>query len=202
MTENKQNTDAPDTAPASGDQSKAGGSAASTQRATENSENKKTASDTGSSNSIKETVGQAATQVARQAKDKAVSLIGEQKTHLAAGINSIADSIRQIGEQLGNDGEHNPIASLAGKYGDSIAGQVERFSQYVEVSDLKEVARDVEQFARRNPAVFVGGAFALGVLAARFLKSSGSGQSGKGRSLKDSGGSRSSQKANMSVQAS
>jgi len=31
--------------------------------------------------------------------------------------------------------------------------------------------RDVEHFAHKNPAVFLGGAFALGILAARFLKS-------------------------------
>jgi hypothetical protein len=35
-----------------------------------------------------------------------------------------------------------------------------------------ELIGDVEQFARRSPALFLGGAFALGVLAARFVKSS------------------------------
>ena len=174
MVENKQNSDTFNTA--SDNKSTVGGSAASTQRATDNSENKKVASDMADGDSMKETVGKAATQVAGQAKDKAVSLIGEQKAHLATGINTVAASIRQIGENLQNDGEPNKIASLAGKYGDSLAGQVEKFSQYVEGSDLKEVMRDAEQFARRNPTLFVGGAFALGFLAARFLKSSSSGQ--------------------------
>jgi hypothetical protein len=31
---------------------------------------------------------------------------------------------------------------------------------------------DVEDFARREPAVFIGGAIAIGLVAARFLKSS------------------------------
>ena len=31
---------------------------------------------------------------------------------------------------------------------------------------------DVEAFARREPAMFIGGAIAIGLLAARFLKSS------------------------------
>ncbi len=137
----------------------------------------------GSGESIKETLnqakdaaGQAATQVVGQAKEKASSLLGEQKTNLAAGINTVADSIRQIGENLqgGDGGEKNQIAALAGKYGDSLAGQVEKISHYVEDKNFGELARDAEHFARRNPAVFVGGAFALGILAARFLKSSGS----------------------------
>jgi hypothetical protein len=33
------------------------------------------------------------------------------------------------------------------------------------------MARDLEGFARRNPALFFGAAFGLGLLAARFLKS-------------------------------
>ena len=127
-------------------------------------------------NQAKDAAGQAATQVVGQAKEKASSLLGEQKTNLAAGINTVADSIRQIGENLqgGDGGEKNQIAALAGKYGDSLAGQIEKISHYVEDKNFGELAHDAEHFARRNPALFVGGAFALGILAARFLKSSGS----------------------------
>jgi hypothetical protein len=34
------------------------------------------------------------------------------------------------------------------------------------------MVRNVEDFARRQPALFIGGAFMLGLLGARFLKSS------------------------------
>lgn len=107
-----------------------------------------------------------------QVKDKAASLIGEQKSSLASGIGTVADSIRQIGENLRTGDENNQIASLVGKYGDTLAERVEKFSGYIEDRELRELVRDVETFARRNPALFVGGAFALGVIAARFLKSS------------------------------
>lgn len=189
MTDNKQNSETQNTSTqntstqnASADnKTNFGGGTASAQRASDKPENNKPAAN---GESVTETVGKAATEAAGQAKDKAVSLIGEQKANLATGINSVADSIRQIGENLRNDGGSNQIASLAGKYGDTVAGQVEKFSHYVEGSDLKEVARDVEKFARRNPALFVGGAFALGVLAARFLKSSGSAKSRSGSSTR------------------
>jgi hypothetical protein len=42
---------------------------------------------------------------------------------------------------------------------------------------------DVENFARRQPALFIGGALALGILAARFLKSS----SQQGSTMRDYG---------------
>ena len=148
----------------------------------------------------KDAAGEAATQAAGQVKEKAASLIGEQKTHLAAGISSVADSIRQAGEHLREGDEPNQIAAFAGKYGDSLAEQVERISHYIEDNDLRELAQDVEKFARRNPTLFVGGAFALGILAARFLKSSGVRQAGGSRRLKSSNGTASSK--NAAVQAS
>ena len=42
--------------------------------------------------------------------------------------------------------------------------------------DLTELMDDVNRFARRQPALFVGAAFAAGALAARFLKSSPDGE--------------------------
>lgn len=116
----------------------------------------------------KETAGQAYGKVTEQASSK----ITEQKETLARGLSSVADGIRQMGENLrGNDQEKTPIAGLTARYGDSLAQQVEQFSSYLEKKDLRELVRDVEVFARRNPAVFIGGAFTLGILAARFLKS-------------------------------
>lgn len=111
-----------------------------------------------------------------QAKDKATSLLDTQKTSLAAGIGTVADSIRQIGENLRGDNEDNQIAGVAAKYGNSLAEQVENVSHYVENKNFKELARDLEQFARRNPGLFAGGALVLGILTARFLKSSDSGR--------------------------
>ena len=133
-------------------------------------------------NAVKESAGTVATEAIGQAKEKATSVIGEQKATLASGINTVADSIRQVGENLSNSSDNNQVAALASKYGETLAGQIEKFSSYIDEKELRELARDVEQFARRQPLLFVGGAFALGILAARFLKSSGRRQSSGKRS--------------------
>ena len=52
---------------------------------------------------------------------------------------------------------------------------------YVSSADLKTTVRDVENLARRQPALFFGGAFLLGLAAGRFLRSSA------GRSEADEG---------------
>lgn len=42
----------------------------------------------------------------------------------------------------------------------------------MEGKEPPELAADVEGFTRRQPALFMGGAFVLGLTTARFLKSS------------------------------
>jgi hypothetical protein len=106
------------------------------------------------------------------ATEKATTVIEEKKGDLASGLTSVADTIRQVGSTLRDADEQTGITDTAAQYGDSLAQQIEKISQYFERNDVRVMVRDVETFARRNPAVFIGGAFALGLLAARFLKSS------------------------------
>ena len=194
MAENKQNSETRNTA--DNDKSTTGGAAASTKQAKEetsasgrmtnptDSSVGKNAANTANDtfDKVKESAGTVANQALGQAKDKAGSILSEQKTNLASGISSVADSIRQVGDNLGGgSGDSNQIAALAGKYGDTLAGQVEKFSSYIEDKEIKELVRDVEKFARQNPLLFVGGAFALGIFAARFLKSSSQSQTSRRR---------------------
>jgi hypothetical protein len=120
---------------------------------------------------VKETGGKVASEALGTVKEKATSKIDEQRTHLAQGLGSVADTIRQVGETLKESGGDNQIASLTAQYGDTLARQVEQFSGYLDKHNVSDLMRDVESFARRNPAYFIGGAFLLGLLGARFLKS-------------------------------
>ena len=186
MEENKQNSETENTGTSRDSKTTTSGGAFSTKQAKETNPGMDKATPPSGDvagaakdtfNQVKDSVGTVTTEAIDQVKDKASSVLGEQKTNLASGVASVADSIRQVGENLGKSNENNQIASLAGKYGDSLAGQVEKFSSYLEDKEFRDLMRDVEQFARRNPALFVGGAFTLGILAARFFKSSSQSQS-------------------------
>jgi ElaB/YqjD/DUF883 family membrane-anchored ribosome-binding protein len=116
----------------------------------------------------KDTAGQAY----EMATEHAASKLEEQKATLTSGLSSVAGSIKQVGESLREADEQTPITELTANYGERLAGGVEQLASYFEENDLRAMASDVEKFARKNPLVFLGGAFALGILAARFLKSS------------------------------
>ena len=104
-------------------------------------------------------------------RQTAAAQLTTQKTRAAEAIGSVADALRQSSQPL-HDNDQVMLADYAGKAAD----QLEQFSTRFRERDLTELTDDVNRFARRQPALFVGAAFAAGVLAARFLKSSPDGQ--------------------------
>jgi len=132
----------------------------------------------GSGASAQQAVGQAqqaagqaqqvAGQALDQAKQQASSQLGQGKAQAAEQVGSMAQALRQTGDQLRQQ-EQAPVAQVL----DGAAQHLEQFSDYLRHTDINAMVRDVERFARRQPAAFLGGAFTIGVLAARFLKSSG-----------------------------
>jgi len=115
----------------------------------------------------KETAGQAYEAVT----DKAATKLDEQKSTLSGGLSTVADSFRQVGQNLGSSKTESGLAEAAAKYTDTAAQKIENVAGYFESRGVRDMARDLENFARRNPAIFFGAAFGLGFLVARFLKS-------------------------------
>ena len=125
----------------------------------------------GGSSSLMRQVRSTATDAIDSAAAKAGEKLEEQKSNLSTGLTSVASGIREMGSSLSNQGSDNQFARIASEASTAAAKGIERAAQYFDENDLNALYRDVEGFARRNPAVILGSAFALGFLAARFLKS-------------------------------
>lgn len=114
-------------------------------------------------NQTKEVTGQALD----TAKNQVKSQLSTQKNRAADGLDSAVRALEGTKEQF----RQNDLDFIAG-YADNITDQIRQLTGYLHDKDIDDLMRDVESFARRNPAVFIGGAFLLGIAAARFLKSS------------------------------
>jgi hypothetical protein len=136
-------------------------------------------SNTGSGEGILQQAKSTAGQAYGVAAEKAASKLEEQKATLSGGLSSVAGSIRQVSENLQGPDVQAGIGKFAHEYSDMAAQKIEEAANYFERKDLSDLYRDVERFARRNPGAFIGAAFAIGMLTARFLKSS-SPDSGRG----------------------
>lgn len=99
-------------------------------------------------------------------KQNVTSRVDEQKNRAADGLGGIANVFRTAGNELRNDNE--ALAS----YVDMASDQLRRFADHIRQKGVADMMDDVQSFARRRPALFIGGAFLVGIGIARFLKSS------------------------------
>jgi len=58
-----------------------------------------------------------------------------------------------------------------GRYAEQAAEMVDQVAGYLRTKDIDQIVGQAEDLARQRPAVFLGAAFAIGFMAARFLKS-------------------------------
>lgn len=117
---------------------------------------------------------QVASQVADKAQDQAQTMFHTQKSQATSTLSSVSQALRESGNNL--QGQSSTAAQIINRAADG----VDSASRYLEGHELTDLVGEGERFARRNPTVFLGGAFALGLLAARFLKSSTPDQTGYG----------------------
>ncbi|MEO6202020.1 MAG: hypothetical protein ABIU05_06845 [Nitrospirales bacterium] len=102
-----------------------------------------------------------------QAQEKVKRKVEDQKTRGVKEIVGIVEAIRHAGQHL--RGRQKDVIA---HYTDRAADNIDRAIQYVELRDVSELLKEAQCLARRHPEAFWGGAFMLGLLAARFLKSS------------------------------
>ena len=101
-------------------------------------------------------------------RDKAYEQIDSQKERATGTLGAVAGAVRNATQELRESGQ----TGLAG-YVNRAADEIDRWTSRLRDQDLDDAVREVQQFARRKPAIFLGVAFGAGVLAARFFKSSG-----------------------------
>lgn len=116
---------------------------------------------------LKDKASRGMQQLADKAETTVRSRIDAGRKEAALTLSSVATTLLQSGLQLKDERQN-----MAGDYVERAAKSIDRAAHYVERADVGEMVDNLESFARRRPAIFVGAAFALGILGARFIKSS------------------------------
>jgi hypothetical protein len=96
----------------------------------------------------------------------AEEMIEERKVRAAEGVQGVADALRRTAGNL--RGENEAVA----RYAEQAADTVARLSDTVRGQQLGDVIAELDDFARRQPALFLIGAVAAGFAAGRFIAAS------------------------------
>lgn len=120
----------------------------------------------GEQGGVRESAKRSAQNLVEKAEEQARSKLNATQKDIGLTLSSVASSLLNSSTQLRDE------QNAAGEYVGKAAEQLDRLAHYIQNADPGEVADNLKDFARRRPTVFIGAAFALGVIGARFLKSS------------------------------
>ncbi len=101
--------------------------------------------------------------VADRLKEEGKQRLERGKSTAADQVDSVANALKSASHQLGGD-------SRLGSYTDRLAQNIEHWSSRLRHGSIEELADDIQAAARRNPALFVAGGLALGVVLARMVR--------------------------------
>lgn len=96
----------------------------------------------------------------------------EGKQRLEHGKSSAAEQVAHFASALRSAGGEFGRQSTLGSYTNQLADTVDRFGARLREGSIESLASDLQSAARRNPAAFVLGGLALGVVLARVVKAS------------------------------
>jgi hypothetical protein len=108
-----------------------------------------------------------ASEAAAQVKEQAYSVAGRQKDVAAQQMGGWAQALRSASDDLRSRGQE-----MAASYVGQAADGLERASGTIRTRDVDDLIGSVEDFARRQPIAFLGGAVVAGFGLARFMRSS------------------------------
>lgn len=119
----------------------------------------------------------------KEALTGAKSVMGSTMSDLKAGATAKAEEVR---ETIADEGERmaSSLREAAGQQSGSVQGRVletmasgvTAVSDTIRSRDVSTLLSDVQSFAKRNPALFVAGAAAAGLLLARLAAQAGRSQ--------------------------
>jgi hypothetical protein len=98
-------------------------------------------------------------------------------------LSSVAQALRQTAQNLQGQNQ-----AAVGGVANQAADRVDQVAGYLRERDVSQLVGEFEGYARRSPGLVLGGAFALGLLAARFVKSSSPSRGGAGTGYGSYGG--------------
>src|SRR5688572_21540724 len=103
----------------------------------------------------KEQAREKLSQVKEQTTEQVESRLSQQKSRAAETLTGVSQSLLLSSQQL-RDQQQDGV----GRYMERAAEQVDRLAHFLDTRNVPDIVHEVEDLARRQPAVFLGGAVA------------------------------------------
>lgn len=168
---------------------------ATSEKSSKSSKKEKDSTASSGSSAPKGDVGAAASEAAEQvqgtvtglkdqAKEQASSQLTSRLETVTSGLDMAVKLLRSASDQVREQEKTGVADSIGG-----VADRIEGWSTTLAEQDVDKLVDETKQLAQRKPALFIGGATALGFLGARFLTTSAKKQEEASAAKSESGSS-------------
>lgn len=106
-------------------------------------------------------------EAAQRLRSEGTAMLSRQKNAAAEELTHLRDALQAACTKL-DEHDDRRIADVA----QVAADRLDAIAEYLRQQDLSRLSSDLSAAARRRPAMFYGGLFAIGLAASRFLKAS------------------------------
>lgn len=117
---------------------------------------------------VPDQIQESARQAIASTRDRVRESFQEQQHRAADQLGGVAEALHRAADQLRQRNQSN-----VADYTHSAANQVEKWAKILRERSVDELWRNGENFVRRQPGLFIGGALVAGFFVSRFIKSSG-----------------------------
>ncbi|UYV19795.1 hypothetical protein K1Y77_03720 [Halomonas qaidamensis] len=117
--------------------------------------------------SLKQKGQESAAEIKDAAEQQAENAFAQQRESAAEQTKIVSAVFQKAADEF--DRQKQPFCSQQTR---RLAQKVDRFSQTMRDKDLHGLCKEAENYGRKEPALFIGGAIAAGFLVTRFLRSS------------------------------
>ena len=137
---------------------------------------------TSAANTTKNAAKTMAAQASSQASDALASARDAATEQMDTARDALGDSGDRLAETLRRAAAEPAEGSVQARVLQAVAGGVSTMADKLHSRSVGDIAADVRDLARRNPAAFAAGAAVAGFVLARFLRASSRGHGDGGRS--------------------
>ncbi|RJQ87514.1 MAG: hypothetical protein C4519_00565 [Desulfobacteraceae bacterium] len=110
-------------------------------------------------------VGAVTEKTAEKTKKRVQPYLSDRKEQFVQQLNQTAGALRETGTHM-DDNRGGDLIRIS-------ADKIEQLGAYLGTRDIDELIDDLKSFARSRPWAVMGGAFVIGLAAARFMKAGG-----------------------------
>jgi hypothetical protein len=107
-------------------------------------------------------------EVTQELRGSADQYLEQGRERVSGQVGSLASALHRVSDEMRQDQGGEQVARMTSM----IAEKLDSVGDMIQNREPREILRGMENFARREPALFLGGCLLAGVVISRFLKAS------------------------------